>query len=82
MCASKLMGFTASDRTIATLQMLRGLLGCRLSTLIKSEITSSAEGWGRRKDKKEEGNTLVMRLANAQSIRDVFLRLVSIIDKN
>ena len=70
------------DRTITTLDVLRGLLECRLSTFIKSEITSSAEGWGRRKDKEEEGDTLVSMSANAQSLRDVFRRLVSIIDKN
>ena len=37
------------DHITATLEVLRGLLECRLSTFITSEIMSSEEGWGRGK---------------------------------
>ena len=50
--------------TIATLGILRPLLGCRLSTFIKSEITSLAERWGRRKGNREQGDTLMSMSAN------------------
>ena len=52
------------DRTIAALEALRGLLECRLSIFITSDIMSSVEGWGRRKAEGEEGDTLVSKSAN------------------
>ena len=51
------------DHIIATLEVLRGLLECRLSTFITSEIMSSEEGLGR--GKREEG-TLVSKSANGR----------------